>query len=135
MRTIPGTLRFEDVIKPGKHACPKCGQTVDWHGPPFKGRMTKLYVFAFHVRHHTLFTKDSRKYPFLRCNCCYYIVTFEEWTNLRIEKEDSNITRVEPHIRPTRAVNQNVGRFMKHGRQAPWYRKTVKTKVNPEEDN
>jgi len=137
-------MRFENVITPGKHICPKCGQSVGWHGPPFKGRMTKLYVLAFHIRRHTLFTKDSRKYPFLRCNCCYYVVTFEEWTNLRIENKEYDTIHANSYMIPVKAVNQDahasrvlrtqdVGKFMKHGRQSSWYRKTVKAKVNPEE--
>jgi hypothetical protein len=32
------------------------------------------------------------------------------------------------------ASRQPVGRFMKHGHQAPWYRKTVKAKVRPDQE-
>ena len=34
----------------------------------------------------------------------------------------------------SQAGKQDIGRFMKHGHQAPWYRKSVKAKVQPEED-
>lgn len=33
-----------------------------------------------------------------------------------------------------RASRQNVSKFMKHGRQAPWYRKSVKARIQPEEE-
>jgi len=33
------------------------------------------------------------------------------------------------------ATRQDVGHFMKHGRQAPYYRKSVKAKVKPEEED
>lgn len=33
------------------------------------------------------------------------------------------------------AVNQDVSKFMKHGRQSPLYRKSIKAKVKPEEEN
>lgn len=33
------------------------------------------------------------------------------------------------------ATRQNIQHFMKHGRQAPWYRKSVKAKIKPEEDD
>jgi hypothetical protein len=32
------------------------------------------------------------------------------------------------------AKSQNIGRFMKHGHQAPWYRKSVKAKIQPKEE-
>lgn len=32
------------------------------------------------------------------------------------------------------ASQQDIGRFMKHGKQLPYYRKSVKAKVQPEED-
>ena len=53
----------------------------------------------------------------------------------RLEREEFDRDHVEPHLRPAKAVNQDVGRFMKHGHQAPWYRKSVKAKVKPEEDD
>jgi len=33
-----------------------------------------------------------------------------------------------------KAIHQEVSRFMKHGHQAPWYRKSVKVKVQPDEE-
>jgi len=33
------------------------------------------------------------------------------------------------------ATRQDVGKFMKHGRQAPYYRKSVKAKVKPEDED
>jgi len=36
--------------------------------------------------------------------------------------------------KPRKAVHQDIGRFMKHGRQAPWYRKSVKAKIQPEDE-
>jgi len=32
------------------------------------------------------------------------------------------------------ATRKDYGKFMKHGHQAPWYRKSVKAKVKPEEE-
>jgi len=32
------------------------------------------------------------------------------------------------------ATRQDISRFMKHGRQTPWYRKSVKAKKKPEDD-
>ena len=32
------------------------------------------------------------------------------------------------------ATRQDISRFMKHGRQASWYRKSVKAKKRPEDD-
>jgi hypothetical protein len=33
-----------------------------------------------------------------------------------------------------KATRQDVSKFMKHGHQAPWYRKSVKAKIQPEEE-
>lgn len=33
------------------------------------------------------------------------------------------------------ATRQDISRFMKHGRQASWYRKSVKAKKRPEDEN
>jgi hypothetical protein len=33
------------------------------------------------------------------------------------------------------AIHQDVSKFMKHGKQSPIYRKSVKAKIQPEEDN
>lgn len=33
------------------------------------------------------------------------------------------------------ATKQDIGKFMRHGRQLPHYRKSVKAKVKPEEEN
>ena len=33
------------------------------------------------------------------------------------------------------ATRQDIGKFMKHGRQAPWYRKSVKAKVKLEDED
>ena len=52
----------------------------------------------------------------------------------RLEREEFHRNHVEPHLPRSKAVNQDVGRFMKHGHQAPWYRKTVKSKIQPETD-
>ena len=35
----------------------------------------------------------------------------------------------------TQATRQDYGKFMKHGHQASWYRKSVKAKVQPEEED
>ena len=32
------------------------------------------------------------------------------------------------------ATRQDVSKFMKHGKQAPWYRKSVKAKIKPEDN-
>lgn len=131
------------VLMKSKHMCPKCDQAVGWHGPPFEGRWAKLKAIAFHLKRRTLFSKDSKKYPFLKCLSCGYVVTFEEWTNSkmenehiveRLEREEFHRKHVEPHLRPVKAVNQDVSRFMKHGHQAPWYRKSVKAKIQPDEE-
>jgi len=36
--------------------------------------------------------------------------------------------------RPVPATRQDIGKFMKHGKQLPYYRRSVKVKVQPEED-
>lgn len=33
------------------------------------------------------------------------------------------------------ATRQDYGKFMKHGKQAPYYRKSVKAKIQPEDEN
>lgn len=53
----------------------------------------------------------------------------------RLEREEFRRDHDELHLRPTKAVNQDVGRFMKHGHQSQLYRKSVKAKVKPEEDD
>lgn len=40
-----------------------------------------------------------------------------------------------PPFQPLPASRQDIGKFMKHGHQAPWYRKSVKAKVKPEEED
>jgi len=52
----------------------------------------------------------------------------------RLEREEFDRDHVEPHLQTPKAIHQDVGRFMKHGHQAPWYRKSVKAKVQPEEE-
>jgi hypothetical protein len=32
------------------------------------------------------------------------------------------------------AVKQDIGKFMKHGHQAPYYRKSIKAKIQPDEE-
>ena len=70
------------------------------------------------------------------------LVTAEEWKNLtdeplqeRLDREEFNRDHVDPHLGRPRAVNQDVSRFMKHGRQASYYRKSVKAKIQPEEED
>jgi len=46
-------------------------------------------------------------------------------------KQEAYIDKIE--IKP-KAIHQDVSKFMKHGRQAPWYRKSMKERKNPEED-
>jgi len=112
-----------------KHVCSKCGQSCGWRGPPFEGRWGKLRAILFHLRRRTLFSKDSKNYPFLRCINCGYVVTFREYSELQ------QIPREMGLLRGVRAVNQDIGKFMKHGHQASWYRKNVKAKVQPEDDD
>jgi len=33
-----------------------------------------------------------------------------------------------------RAIHQDIGKHMKHGKQAKWYRRSIKEKKKPEED-
>jgi len=37
--------------------------------------------------------------------------------------------------KPRKAIHQDVGKFMRHGRQAPWYRRSVKARKKPEEED
>lgn len=121
------------------HVCPECN-TTGWVGPPFQGRWGKLKAIAFHIRRRTLFSKDSKKYPFVRCSSCGYVVTVEEWGTLTDEPLQERLEREEllreyhEYIPKPKAVHQDVSKFMKHGHQAPWYRKSVKAKVQPEEE-
>lgn len=47
--------------------------------------------------------------------------------------------RLHPQLRPVKkprkAIHQDIGRFMKHGRQSAYYRRTVKAKIQPKEDD
>lgn len=48
---------------------------------------------------------------------------------------DSERMRIISSRRPRRAVDQNIGRFMKkHGRQSKEYRTSIKRRIQPEED-
>lgn len=58
----------------------------------------------------------------------------EEHIVERLERKEFHRNHVEPHLPRPKAVNQDVGRFMKHGHQASWYRKSVKARKQPEED-
>lgn len=126
-----------------KHICPKCGQASGWHGPPFEGRFGKLRAILFHIRRQTLFSKDSNNYPFVRCLNCGYVVTSGEYKQLKqIPRETLPTGKDSPYAHPLyvpkigrNATKQDISRFMKHGRQAPWYRKSIKAKVKPEEDD
>lgn len=53
----------------------------------------------------------------------------------RIEREEFERKHVYPFVRKpgSQATRQNIGRFMKHGRQLKQYRASVKAKVQPEE--
>ena len=40
----------------------------------------------------------------------------------------------KPNWQQKKARNHDIGRFMKHGNQAPWYRKNIKAKIQPNEE-
>jgi hypothetical protein len=47
------------------------------------------------------------------------------------------VSRQLPYYIPKtniRAVNQDISKFMKHGKQSKQYRKSIKAKIQPEED-
>ena len=55
-----------------------------------------------------------------------------------IEPGPKGVPRVRATYVPKpgqKATRQDMGKFMKHGRQAPWYRKSVKAKKRPEEED
>jgi len=64
------------------HICPKCNQSSGWNGPPYRGKLGKLKALVFHLKRRTLFSKDFKKYPFVRCNTCGYVVNGEEYSKL-----------------------------------------------------
>jgi hypothetical protein len=58
--------------------------------------------------------------------------------------EEERVMRSEPLLSAraivvrrsgVQATRQDIGKFMKHGRQAPWYRKSVKAKVKLEDED
>lgn len=57
--------------------------------------------------------------------------TIEEWRARREHRKQIQEMFEEPS--PS-AIHQPVGRFMKHGKQLPGYRKSTKTKISPEEE-
>lgn len=52
--------------------------------------------------------------------------------------EPFNEPRYTPLFVPkpgSQATSQDIGKFMHHGKQAPYYRKSVKAKIQPEDEN
>jgi len=51
---------------------------------------------------------------------------------------ETKTTMYSPMVRipkaGSQATRQDISKFMKHGRQSPTYRKSIKAKVNPEDD-
>lgn len=56
-------------------------------------------------------------------------------TESYIELQERLRPRPRPARKPRKAVHQDIGRFMKHGRQSAYYRGTVKAKKQPKEDD
>lgn len=112
-----------------KHICPKCGATSGWFGPS-KLSQSKLRALLFYLWHGS---------PcFVDCGKCGCTVSAKQWLNLETVEEPEALF-AHPRLLVVRkagsaASRQDVGRFMKHGHQLPGYRKSVKAKVNPEED-
>lgn len=77
----------------------------------------------------TLEAKDKKEALSEANKAVAVMLKHEEWW-----KEVERPARLVPKA-GQQATRQDVGKFMKHGHQAPWYRKSVKAKVKLEEED
>lgn len=111
------------------HVCPNCHNAVGWRGPPYQGKLVALKALLFRIRHG--------EWPFLRCSSCGYVVSINMWKKCnRVPKYEGAVKYPSFPPKP-KAIHQNVGRFMKgKGKgQHKWYRRSIKSKKSPEEED